>query len=205
MHVRSSIEGNIIVFNIGNLNSFVAGKFVKLCLDILERSFYGLTERIYFFNTGTGMDYTINTLKSSLHPVTKELVTVVSNLNKEEALDHIGAHNLPVDLGGTYIKGYKCPWPTATPPIKGERITLSILKKKNIQPFYFCEDEFREEWEDTRSVDDLTSIFSEHIVTRSRLKTSRPIEEEGKGRSNFLVFLDRYFGFNCCTNRYDQD
>ena len=142
MHIRSCIEGNIIVFDIGNLNSFMAGKFVKLCLDILERSFYGFTERIYFFNTGTGMNYTISTLKSilscsnlcldSLHPVTKELITIVSKENKKEALEHIGAHNLPVDLGGSYIKGYKCPWPTATPPIKGERITISILKKKNI-------------------------------------------------------------------------
>lgn len=65
MHFRGKIENNIIVFDLGLESRFVAGKFVKLIMDILERSFYGMTSKIYFFGSDTSMKYTIRTLEST--------------------------------------------------------------------------------------------------------------------------------------------
>lgn len=64
MHVRGYIETSVVLFDLKRFNSFIAGKYVKLILDILERSFYGMVSNIYFFGSGASMNYTINSFSS---------------------------------------------------------------------------------------------------------------------------------------------
>lgn len=84
------------------------------------------------------------------------------------------------------------------------------MKVHDIMPFYFCTSKYRQEWKDEETNEDIASIFSEHVITKTRLKNARPILEEDdnsktNGSEKLLAYVASSLGFNCCGIRGKDD
>lgn len=92
-------------------------------------------------------------------------------------------------------------WPVVTFDYNVQRANIDILKKRRIQPFYFCEEIYKAEWEAVTDDDDLATVFSETNIMARRLQATRRKQEEESPKNGLPGFLEKMMAFNCCGAR----
>lgn len=136
--------------------------------------------------------------------MTKSILQVVNSDNIDKIIDYVGIENIPQSLGGDLIIDSSVTWPLWSLFKSREssvKVTLQILKQKGIMPFFFSNEKYFRDWKNELK-EEIMSVFSEHIVARSRFMNAgekSPVQREDRG---FVVqLLEKILGKNCCTKR----
>lgn len=206
MHIPGVIEHIVIIMDLKDKNSFNIGRIFKQICDILDNTFFGISDYIFMLNMSASMKYFIKSMQSSFSIYLREHMIAI--LDTDYDLVNFEDESLFIDDGKQNLDNVDR-WPPKLNSGIGlnEVITNKDILMANKNRFLFNENNFKNfqsgnydetVFETTYVCDDPTNQKTSNKLTDFE---NDAVQQSDDPQDSKYGFFGKVIGMGCCGPR----